>query len=101
MSETRIMRRSMSDRHQGKTDWSKLEAQTDEQIDQHVADDPDAAPDVTAEWLARADVLAPTKRAISIRLDLDILDYFQKTGPRYQSQINQVLRAYMEAKAGK
>jgi uncharacterized protein (DUF4415 family) len=36
------------------------------------------------------------KQAISIRLDRDILDYFRSAGPRYQSQINAVLRSYVE-----
>jgi uncharacterized protein (DUF4415 family) len=34
-------------------------------------------------------------QAISIRLDRDILDYFRAAGPRYQSQINAVLRSYV------
>ena len=36
------------------------------------------------------------KQAISIRLDRDILDYFRAAGPRYQSQINAVLRSYVD-----
>ena len=36
------------------------------------------------------------KQAISIRLDQDVLDFFRASGPRYQSQINAVLREYVE-----
>jgi uncharacterized protein (DUF4415 family) len=39
---------------------------------------------------------------VSVRLDQDVLDWFKGQGPRYQSRINAVLRAFMEAhrKAG-
>ena len=37
------------------------------------------------------------KQPISLRLDVDVLDWFKKQGPRYQSRINAVLRAYMSA----
>jgi len=37
------------------------------------------------------------KQPISLRLDADVLAWFKKQGPRYQSRINAVLRAYMSA----
>ena len=40
---------------------------------------------------------APRKAAISLRLDEDILEWFKAQGPGYQTRINAVLRAYMEA----
>lgn len=39
----------------------------------------------------------PRKEAISLRLDADVLDWFRARGPGYQTRINAVLRAYMEA----
>jgi len=40
---------------------------------------------------------APRKAAISLRLDADVLDWFRAQGTGYQTRINAVLRAYMEA----
>lgn len=40
---------------------------------------------------------APRKEAISLRLDAEVLDWFRAQGPGYQTRINAVLRAYMEA----
>ena len=42
-------------------------------------------------------VLVPPviKRAISLRLDPDVLEWFRAQGPRYQSRMNAVLRSYM------
>lgn len=44
----------------------------------------------------------PAKRMISLRADVDVIDYFKEksrilAGGRYQTMINQVLRDYMEA----
>jgi len=41
-------------------------------------------------------ILAPAKRAISLRVDEDVLAWFKQTSGRYQTKINDVLRAYME-----
>ena len=43
-------------------------------------------------------VMPPPKQPISLRVDQDILAWFKSTGPRYQSRMNAVLRAYMDAK---
>jgi len=37
------------------------------------------------------------KEAISLRLDHDLLDWFKTQGPGYQTRMNTVLRAYMDA----
>jgi len=36
------------------------------------------------------------KRAISLRVDADVLGWFRAGGPRYQTRMNAVLRSYME-----
>jgi uncharacterized protein (DUF4415 family) len=38
----------------------------------------------------------PKKKAISIRLDEDVLDYFKKEGAGYQRRMNAVLRSDMQ-----
>lgn len=37
------------------------------------------------------------KQPISLRVDEDVLAWFKAQGPRYQSRMNAVLRAYMAA----
>lgn len=54
-----------------------------------------------AEWWARARVVQPrSKKLVSLRLDPDVLEWFRSRGKGYQTQINAVLRSYMDA-AGK
>lgn len=36
------------------------------------------------------------KQIVTIRLDVDMLEWFKAAGPGYQTRINQVLRAHMD-----
>lgn len=40
---------------------------------------------------------AGVKQIVTIRLDVDMLEWFKAAGPGYQTRINQVLRDHMEA----
>jgi uncharacterized protein (DUF4415 family) len=46
-------------------------------------------------------VIPPKKKAISIRVDEDVLDFFRHEGAGYQRRMNAVLRSYMQQKKGK
>lgn len=51
------------------------------------------------DWYEKAYlVVPPSKERISIRLDEDVLEFFRSQGRGYQSRINAVLRAFVEAK---
>jgi len=82
----------------GKTDWARVDALTDEDIAKAVANDPDAVP-IDIDWSDAVLVVPPKKKAISIRVDEDVLDYFKRQGEGYQRRINAVLRSYMQQKA--
>jgi uncharacterized protein (DUF4415 family) len=85
-------------RHKDRTDWERLRNQTDEDIARGVASDPDAAPIMDAAWWREATLILPARKVpVSVRLDRDVLAWFKQQGPRYQSRINAVLRAYMTA----
>jgi uncharacterized protein (DUF4415 family) len=47
-------------------------------------------------WETAKMVTPATKKAVSIRLDSDILDWFKGQGKGYQSMINNVLRTYVD-----
>jgi len=40
------------------------------------------------------------KRQITLRIDADVLAFFQSTGKRYQTRMNEVLRSYMNSQGG-
>ena len=98
MKKENIVTRKWGDRQKGKTDWARVDALTDEEIARAVANDPDAAP-IDIDWSDAVLVIPPKKKAISIRVDEDVLDYFKREGDGYQRRINAVLRSYMQQKA--
>ena len=73
---------------------------TDEEIQEAVRNDPDAVP-LDFNWSDAVLVIPPKKKAISIRVDEDVLDYFKTDGAGYQRRINAVLRSYMQQKKSK
>lgn len=50
-----------------------------------------------AVWMKAATTLPHTKQQITLRIDAEVLAFFKHTGARYQSRMNAVLRAYVEA----
>jgi uncharacterized protein (DUF4415 family) len=100
MSEKRITRISADEADKlgpGKTDWERLRNMTDEEIEAAIRDDPDWADFVDVDW-SKAVLVVPTKKkAISIRLDEDVVDFFKAQGEGYQTRMNAVLRHYMES----
>jgi len=95
-----ITRVSRDDPRRGKTDWATVDALTDEEIEEAVRNDPDAVP-LDFDWSKAVLVIPPKKKAISIRVDEDVLDYFKKQGTGYQRRMNAVLRSYMQQKRKK
>ena len=41
------------------------------------------------------------KQIVTIRLDVDMLEWFKSAGPGYQTRINQLLREHMETERAK
>lgn len=41
--------------------------------------------------------LVPRKELFSLRIDADVIEWFRSQGAGYQSRMNALLRAYMEA----
>lgn len=97
MSDETTVRRRLEDSRQGGTDWVRLDALTDEEIEAAIADDPDAAPLLDAEFWRSAELVMPhgAKERVTLRLDEEILRYFRRSGRGYQTRINAVLRAFV------
>jgi uncharacterized protein (DUF4415 family) len=89
------------ERRKSETDWARLDAMTDEEIEASIADDPDWQEFKDIDWSKAVLVTPPKKKAISIRVDEDVLDYFKNEGAGYQRRINAVLRSYMQQKRKK
>jgi len=89
------------ERRKSETDWARLDAMTDAEIEASIANDPDWQEFKNIDWSDAVLVIPPKKKAISIRVDEDVLDYFKKEGAGYQRRMNAVLRSYMQQKRKK
>ncbi len=87
---------AMRARGESQTDWARVDAMTDEDIERAMRDDPDWKDHMDIDWSKAKMVIPDRKKAISIRLDPDIIDFFQATGKGYQTRINAVLRHFVE-----
>ncbi len=78
-----------------RTNWEKIDALKDSEID--FSD----IPELGKAFFKRATLRLPEpKTAVTIRLDRQVLNWFKTKGPGYQTRINALLRAYMEAHKG-
>jgi uncharacterized protein (DUF4415 family) len=101
MSKENIVRYTVEEveamvaRGESQTDWARVDALTDAEIEAAMRDDPDWKDLMDVDW-SKAELVVPDKKkAISIRLDADIVDFFQATGSGYQTRINAVLRHFV------
>jgi uncharacterized protein (DUF4415 family) len=78
------------------TDWAKVDALSDTDLD--YSDSPKISPEFFVTGKLRKGQRVPVgKEAISIRLDRDILEWLRSRGSGYQSEVNALLRAYMQS----
>jgi uncharacterized protein (DUF4415 family) len=90
------------------SDLARLDATTDEEIARQIAEDPDAAPELTEDFFEHAEAWegnrpiersrggrpkgSGTKEMVTLRLDKDVLERFRASGPGWQTRLNDVLR---------
>jgi uncharacterized protein (DUF4415 family) len=86
---------SKSKRSSG-TDWNRLRRMSAESIRKGIAADPDARPTDEEFWKTAKVVLPTPKEIVTMRLDSDLLRWFRRERG-YQTRINAILRAYMQA----
>ena len=78
------------------TDWQRLDAMSDEDID--LSDCPEITPELFAKAIVRRGLpTAKNKAQVTLRIDSDVLEWFKSQGRGYQTQIDALLRSYMEA----
>jgi uncharacterized protein (DUF4415 family) len=71
---------------------------TDEEAERRAATDPDAGVIPPGFWDNATVMMPQNKQQITLRLDVDVIGWFKRTGKGYQSRMGAVLRSYVEAK---
>jgi uncharacterized protein (DUF4415 family) len=81
---------------QSQTDWNRLNKMDDQDID--LTDIPEITPELFAKAIVRRGLKpVEAKEQLTIRVDKDVLAWFKSQGRGYQTRINALLRAYMDA----
>lgn len=87
---------SMRDRGESQSDWKRVKAVTQADADRLADEDEGALP---SAWETQVELGLPIKKQdVHIRLDGDVLAWFKRQGPGYQTRINAVLRAFVRAR---
>jgi uncharacterized protein (DUF4415 family) len=90
--------KAMVERGEDQTDWKRVDALTEMQLEAAIASDPDWA-DIPRDWYKHARPYYPKahKKQVTLRIDPDLLAWFKRQGRGYQTRINAALRAFVEA----
>lgn len=83
-------------RGESRTDLARVRAKTAAELERDIASDPDFR-DIPRNWVATAEAVMPVpKRLLSLRIDDDIVEWFKRQGPGYQTRMNAALRAFVQ-----
>jgi uncharacterized protein (DUF4415 family) len=86
----------MQRRGEDRSDWTRVAATTEAELEASIAVDPDDAHE--ADWTRAVAGMPARKQDIHIRVDADVLSWFRGTGKGYQTRMNNVLRAFVESR---
>jgi uncharacterized protein (DUF4415 family) len=79
-----------------RTDLSRLDAITDEELERLVAEDEDER-DIRADWTQAKLILPQAKQSVHLRLESEIIAFFKSPGRGHISRMQAVLKAYVDA----
>lgn len=85
--------REMIARGEDRTDWNRVRAMTDEELEAIIADDPDE-PEPGLQLRHRA--VDGRSQEVAL-LDRNLVDFYRAQGPDWEARINDVLRAHQQA----
>src|SRR6202022_617333 len=78
-------------RGESRTDWAKVDAMTENELEASIAADPDNEHEEPA-WSQAVKGRPPRKERINMRVEREGVDWFRNKGRGYQTRINNVLR---------
>ncbi|HEX2092544.1 MAG TPA: hypothetical protein VHG28_09095 [Longimicrobiaceae bacterium] len=81
----------------GETDWDRVDALTDREIQRAAASDPDAAPPLDAAFFGGAEQVPPvdpSRVPVTLFVDQELLRFYQAMGPRHREMMHTALLRY-------
>lgn len=90
------MKRASTSR-KSQSDWARVRSLKDKDVVVD-RDAPAWSPEMFARAIVKKGLKKPSSKSLlSLRVDSEVLSWFRSQGPGYQSRMNALLRAYMEA----
>ena len=84
------------ERGESLTDWARVRALLDAEVEAVAADDPDWQ-DIDPDWVEKAKPVHPArKRRLTLALDDDVIAWFRSQDRHYRLRMSAILRAYMQ-----
>ncbi len=84
-------------RGESRTDLSKLDAMSEEELERLIAEDEDER-DLRPDWTQAKLILPRAKKSVHLRLEDDIIDFFKSLDKKgHISRMQAVLKAYADA----
>ena len=93
---TREEIRAMLARGEDQTDWARVRAMPQEEVERLAEEEDGPLPEGWEKTIALG--IPEPKQGVHIRLDADVMRWFKAQGPGYQTRINAVLRAFVAAR---
>ena len=80
-------------RGESQTDWARVDAMTEEELEASIDRDEEGEMDWTTVQVG----IPGPKQQLTVRFDADVIDWFKAQGAGYQTRMNAVLRSFVEA----
>ncbi len=83
----------MRRRGKSQTDWARVDALTEEELEASIDHDEEGEID----WSTVQVGIPGPKQQLTVRFDADVVEWFKAQGAGYQTRMNAVLRSFVEA----
>ncbi len=84
---------AMREREESQTDWARVDAMTEEELEASIDHDEEGEID----WSTVQVGIPSPKQQLTVRFDADVVEWFKAQGAGYQTRMNAVLRSFVEA----
>ncbi len=85
---------AMRQRGEDRTDWARVDALTEQELDASIDREEEGAVD----WNTVQVGIPGPKQQLTVRFDQDVVEWFKAQGVGYQTRMNAVLKGFMEAR---
>lgn len=84
---------AMLARGESRTDWARVDALTEEELEAAI----DREEEGEFDWSTTQIGIPGPKQQLTVRFDVDVIEWFRADGAGYQTRMNAVLKSFVEA----